>query len=109
MGVRMEREIIFRPIEALECSKPMVIVSFPSMGLVGTLAAGFIVRQLKLKRVGTFNSDRFVPTAVINDGVPSPPVRMFGSKRACAPDELCNEIIVIMSEIPVPMSMANAR
>jgi len=101
----MEREIIFRPIETMECSKPMVIVSFPSMGLVGTLAAGFIVRQLKLKRVGTFNSDRFVPTAVINDGVPSPPVRMFGSKRACAPNELCNEIIVILSELPIPLDM----
>lgn len=105
MGDKMERDIVFRQIEELDCSKPMVIVSFPTMGLVGTLAAGYIVRQLKLKRVGTFNSDRFVPTAVINDGVPSPPVRMFGSKRECAPDELCNEIIVIMTELPIPMDM----
>jgi uncharacterized protein len=105
MGDRMEREIVFRPIEELDCTKPMVVVSFPSMGLVGTLAAGYMVRQLKLKRVGTFNSDRFVPTAVINEGIPSPPVRMFGSKRECGPDELCNEIIVILSELPIPMDM----
>jgi uncharacterized protein len=101
----MEREIKFREIEPLDCSKTMVIVSFPTTGLVGTLAAGYMVRQLKLKRVGTFSSDRFVPTAVINEGVPSPPVRMFGSRRECAPDELCNEIVVIMSELPIPMDM----
>jgi uncharacterized protein len=101
----MEREIIFREIEPLDCSKSMVLVSFPTTGLVGTLAAGYMVRQLKLKRVGTFSSDRFVPTAVINEGVPSPPVRMFGTKRDCAPDELCNEIIVIMTELPIPIDM----
>jgi uncharacterized protein len=30
---------------------------------------------------------------------------MFGSKRECAPNELCNEIVVIMSELPIPMDM----
>jgi uncharacterized protein len=101
----MEKEITFREIEPLDCSRSMVIVSFPTTGLVGTLAAGYMVRSLKLKRVGTFSSERFVPTAVILDGIPSPPVRMFGVKRACAPDELCNEIIVIMSELPIPLDM----
>jgi uncharacterized protein len=33
---------------------------------------------------------------------------MFGAKRACAPDELCNEIVVIMSEIPLPLDMAKS-
>ena len=101
----MEKEIKFREIEPLDCSLPMVIVSFPTTGLVGTLAAGYIIRSLKLKRVGTFSSERFVPTAVILDGVPSPPVRMFGARRECAPDELCNEIIVVMSELPIPIDM----
>jgi uncharacterized protein len=101
----MEREITFREIEPFDCSCAMVVVSFPTMGLVGTLAAGFMVRQLKLKRIGTFSSDRYMPTAVINEGIPSPPVRMFGTKRDCAPDELCNEIIVIMSELPLPVDM----
>jgi uncharacterized protein len=104
----MEREITFREIEPMDCSCAMVIVSFPTMGLVGTLAAGYMVRQLKLKRIGTFSSERFMPTAVINEGVPSPPVRMFGTKRACAPNDLCNEIIVIMSEIPIPMDMVKS-
>ncbi|UCE38293.1 MAG: proteasome assembly chaperone family protein [Thermoplasmata archaeon] len=101
----MEKEIKFREIAPLDCSRSMVIVSFPSPGLVGSLAASYMVRSLKLGRVGTFSSDDFVPTAVIYDGVPSPPVRVFGGKRECAPDELCNEILVIMSELPVPLGM----
>ncbi|UCF08585.1 MAG: proteasome assembly chaperone family protein [Thermoplasmata archaeon] len=100
----MEEEITYRQIEPMDCSRSMVIVSFPSAGLVGTLAASYIVRSLELQRIGTFTSPNFIPTAVILDGVPSPPVRVFGGKRECAPDELCNEIIVIMSEIPIPMS-----
>lgn len=104
----MEKEVMFREIEPFDCSCAMVVISFPTTGLVGTLAAGYMVRSLKLKRIGTFSSDRFVPTAVIYEGVPSPPVRMFGAKRACAPDELCNEIVVIMSEIPLPLDMAKS-
>jgi uncharacterized protein len=101
----MEEEITYRQIVAMDCSKSMVIVSFPSAGLVGILAASYIVRSLGLERIGTFSAPSFIPTAVIIDGVPSPPVRVFGGKRDCAPDELCNEIIVIMSEIPVPMTV----
>ncbi len=83
----------------------MIIISFPTAGLVGTLAAGYIVRELKLKRIGTFSSENFIPTAVIMDGVPSPPVRVFGKARECGPNEICNEIIVIMSELPIPREM----
>lgn len=101
----MEEEITYRQIESMDCSRSMVIVSFPSAGLVGTLAGSYIVRSLGLHRIGTFSSPSFIPTAVILEGVPSPPVRVFGKKRECAPDELCNEIMVIMSEIPVPMSV----
>jgi uncharacterized protein len=104
----MDEEIIFREIEPLDCSRSMIIVSFPTVGLVGTLAASYIIRSLKLKRVGTFSSERFVPTAVIYDGVPSPPVRVFGGERECAPDELCNEILVVMSELPIPMDMVKS-
>ncbi len=104
----MGKEIRFREIAPLDCSKSMVIVSFPTPGLVGSLAASYIVRSLKLERVGTFSSDDFVPTAVIYDCVPSPPVRVYGGKRACADDELCNEILVIMSELPIPMNMVRS-
>lgn len=101
----MGTDIEFREIEPFDCSRSMIFISFPSVGLVGTLAASYIVRSQELKRVGVFSSDSFVPSAVIYDGIPSPPVRVFGGKRTCAPDELCNEILVIMSELPIPMDM----
>jgi uncharacterized protein len=104
----MGKEIKFREIAPLDCSKSMVIVSFPTPGLVGSLAASYIVRSLKLERVGTFSSDDFVPTAVIYDRVPSPPVRVYGGRRDCPDDELCNEILVIMSELPIPMNMVRS-
>lgn len=104
----MSDEITFREIEPLDCSRSMIVISFPTVGLVGTLATSYIIRSLKLKRVGTFSSERFVPTAVIYEGIPSPPVRVFGGKRDCAPDEICNEILVVMSELPIPMDMVKS-
>ena len=77
----MGKEIKFREIAPLDCSKSMVIVSFPTPGLVGSLAASYIVRSLKLERVGTFSSDDFVPTAVIYDRVPSPPANITACIR----------------------------
>jgi len=80
----------------------LVVTGFPTVGFVGTIAARFIVNQLKLDLIGAFLSDFFQPVTVISDGVPAPPVRIYGGDRPCGITEECDQIIVITSEFLPP-------
>ncbi len=69
-----------------------VIEGFPSVGLVSTLAANYLVEQLKLPKIGCMTS-RFMPvTSIIREGIPSHPVRIYGDKR----------LVVFVSEFRPP-------
>jgi len=67
-----------------------VLTSFPSAGLAATVAALYIVRTLKLPRIGTLESPDAPPVAVIQSGEVQPPVRVYG--RA--------DLAVVLSEFP---------
>jgi len=67
----------FRPVNTRNA---VLIDGFPSVGLVSTIAANYIIRQLDLERVAVVTSPYFPPTSVIRDGVPTHPVRVYAGK-----------------------------
>jgi uncharacterized protein len=79
----------------------MVIVSFPTVGLVSSIAADFIISNLKLELIGSIISDDFYPAAIIQNGLPTSPVRIFAGEHECGPEGDCDQIVVIISELPV--------
>jgi uncharacterized protein len=82
----------------------MMIVGFPSVGLVSSIAANFIIRTSKLDRVAGIMSSEFPPYTLIHEGVPSPPVRIYAGKRHCKKNgEQCSQIITVAAEfMPKP-------
>ncbi|MBI0583108.1 MAG: proteasome assembly chaperone family protein [Methanomassiliicoccus sp.] len=91
----------------------MMIVGFPSVGLVSSIAANFIIRTSKLERVAGITSKEFPPYALIHDGVPSPPVRIYAGERTCGDGgEQCRQIVTAAGEfMPRPemvMPLADA-
>ncbi|MEM2943488.1 MAG: PAC2 family protein [Methanomassiliicoccales archaeon] len=81
----------------------VAVVGFPSVGLVGSIAANFISRTMKLERVATMVSKDFPPYTIIHDGIPSSPVRIYAGERTCSNGIRCEQLVVIMSEfIPRP-------
>lgn len=91
----------------------MVVVGFPSVGFISSIAANYIVRTMKLERIATVISRDFPPYTLLQDGVPSYPVRIYAGKRACkgVNGEPCEQIVVILAEfMPKPeliWSLAN--
>jgi uncharacterized protein len=81
-----------------DLTNSMLIVAFPTVGLISSIAGHHIVQQLKLKEIGAIVSSQFTPTTVIHNGFPSPPVRIYAGKKICGPDGSCDQIAVIMSE-----------
>ncbi|MBE6525613.1 MAG: proteasome assembly chaperone family protein [Thermoplasmata archaeon] len=85
----------------------VAIIGFPSFGLVSSIAASYLARELKLELVAGMTSPDFPPYCIIQNGVPMPQIRMYSGCRNLSEDGEkgidCDEIAVITSEfIPKP-------
>jgi len=76
----------------------VLVSSFPSAGLATTVAGHYIVRSLKLPRIGRFDSPDLTPVAVVQGGEVHPTIRVYGR-----PD-----LGLVLSEFPPTPAQANA-
>ncbi len=76
----------------------VVVSAFPSAGLATIVAAHYIIRALKLPRIGRFDSPDVSPIAIVQGGEVNPMVRAYGR-----PD-----LALVLSEFPPTPSQANA-
>ena len=91
--VERELEIYIKVKEELRGAA--VVEGFPSVGLVSTLAANYLVEQLRLPKLGCIHS-RYLPvTSIIRNGEPNHPMRVYGDKR----------IVVFLSEFRPPVQL----
>jgi len=98
-------EITFHEYQKKDVTNAMVIISFPTIGLVSTIVANFLVTKLKLKRIGALLHDDFYPAAIIKDGIPTPPVGIFAGDNECGPDGSCDQLVIISSDLPIKASL----
>jgi len=88
--------------ERMKLENAFLIMGFPTVGLVGTIASRFVINSLKLRPVAAFLSDYFPPVTVISDSTPLPPVRLYGGDKRCGPNGECNQLLVMLSEFVPP-------
>jgi len=77
---------------------PVALVGFPGVGLVSSILASFVIRELKMEVVAAISSSDFPPYTVILNGIPYPPIRVYGCKRESASDH-CGDLIIVTSEV----------
>ncbi|MHC1610363.1 MAG: proteasome assembly chaperone family protein [Candidatus Methanospirareceae archaeon] len=80
--------------EGIEYKNPIVIEGLPDVGLVGTIAASYIVEKLDYKEIGHIESNLFPPVMVIHDGELKDPFRIYGAEDG--------SVVVVLSEVAVP-------
>ncbi len=94
-GEAMEKELEVYIKHLGDLKGAAVVEGFPSVGLVSTLAASYLVEQLRLPKIGCVHS-RYLPvTSIIKDGQPNHPVRIYGDKR----------LVVFLSEFRPPAAL----
>lgn len=71
-----------------------LVDGFPGYGLVGTIAANYLVDKLKMDFVGYVESKFFPPVSAIHDGKPMPPLRIYKNDK--------HKIVVFISEFMFP-------
>ncbi|MEK6977105.1 MAG: PAC2 family protein, partial [Candidatus Hydrothermarchaeota archaeon] len=85
----MDRDIVVMEQKKVDLSNALVVVGFPTVGLVSTIAANYVVTSLGLERIGAVYSNSFPPATVVHEATPMPPVRIYASKIACGPGGNC--------------------
>jgi uncharacterized protein len=101
-------EISINLDEDIDISNSLVVLGFPTVGLIGSIAGNYISNSLNLKRVGSINSKYFLPSVIIRDSKPIPPVRIYHAGREiCDENEICDNLVVIVSEFPIPPQIVN--
>ena len=83
----------------------VLIVGFPSVGLIGTIVANFLINSLKLEQIGIIDSPKFPAISVIKAGEPHNPLRLYSGEQFCN-DGTCNQVVVCVSEFTPPAEMS---
>ncbi|MBN1280831.1 MAG: proteasome assembly chaperone family protein [Candidatus Thermoplasmatota archaeon] len=68
--------------EEMNLANGSVIAGFPSIGLVSTIVANYLIDALGLKQIGAIDSPHFPTLSVVHTGEPLAPVRIYGGTLA---------------------------
>jgi predicted ATP-grasp superfamily ATP-dependent carboligase len=79
----------------------LLVIGFPSRGLVGGVAASYVIEDLKMQHIASIYDPRLPPTMVVRDGVGQSPIQFFSSAETCGPDGSCDKLVTCLSEIPL--------
>jgi uncharacterized protein len=76
-----------------------VIEGFSSIGLVGSIAANYIVTLLDLQQIAILDSPYLPSVSIVREGVPHSPVRIYAGQIG---ENKKDKIVVIVSEFEPP-------
>ncbi|RLI72413.1 proteasome assembly chaperone family protein [Archaeoglobales archaeon] len=88
--MELETSII---LEGLDVENPIIIASFPGIGLVSTIATSHFIIELSMDTVGIIESKKLPPIATLFEGIVLPPVRIYQYKDY--------NLIIVHSDIPI--------
>jgi len=80
-----------------------VIAGFPSIGLVSTIVANYLIDAFGLQQIGALNSPYFPTLSVVHTGEPLSPVRIYGGTL-----ESGAKIAVFVSEFKPKPNLINS-
>jgi len=88
--MELETEII---VDKVDVRNPVLITSFPGIGLVGTIATAHFIMELQLENIGVVESKLLPPVASLFEGVVLPPIRIYQSTDM--------GFVLIHSDVPI--------
>jgi len=89
----------------VDLSNSLLVIAFPTVGFISSIAGHFIIDTLNLEEIGAIISRELVPATVIHKSKPSPPVRIYAGEKKCGPNGSCDQLTVIISEFMPPYNI----
>ncbi|MGQ9587168.1 MAG: proteasome assembly chaperone family protein [Thermoplasmata archaeon] len=78
-----------------------IIDGFPSVGLVSSIAANYLIKVLDMEHVGIMDSVHFPTVSLIRDAKPLSPVRIYAGRKEKSGDQ----IVAFISEFQAPPNL----
>jgi len=78
-----------------------VIDGFPSVGLVSSIAANYLIKVLDMEHIGIMDSSQFPTVSLIRDAKPLSPVRIYAGEKGRSGDQ----IVAFISEFQAPPNL----
>ena len=78
-----------------------VIDGFPSVGLVSSIVANYLINSMGLQQIGLMDSVYFPTVSLIRDGQPMNPVRIYAGSKG----EKGDRLVVFISEFQPPPNL----
>jgi uncharacterized protein len=82
-----------------------VVDGFPSVGLVSTITANYLVSALELQQIGIVDSVFFPTVSVVRNAEPLNPVRIYAGDLKPPDEEGTHKIVVFISEFQPPANL----
>src|SRR3972149_1012048 len=82
-----------------------VIDGFPSVGLVSSIVANYLINALGLVQIGIMDSPFFPTVALVRDGKPMNPVRIYAGSKANPDGVDSDQLVVFISEFQPPPNL----
>ncbi|MEM2943981.1 MAG: PAC2 family protein [Methanomassiliicoccales archaeon] len=92
-------EIRVVELKEMDLRGAYVIDGFPSVGLVGSIAANYLIKTLPLELIGVIDSEFFPAISWVKDGTPFGPVRIYGGESGE------DKVAIFVSEFQPPVNL----
>ncbi len=106
----MDSAIIMEDIKVYELKRKdlkgaVVIDGFPSVGLVSSIVANYLINTLKLKQIGIMDSIYFPTVSLVRDSEPLNPVRIYAGEKVLSEERGPEQIVCFISEFQPPPNL----
>jgi len=99
----LDHDVELVDFEEFDLTDATVIAGFPSIGLVSTIAANYLIDALNLKQIGCVKSSQFPALSVVHTAEPLSPVRVYAGNQGNG-----KKIVIFVSEFKPKPNLINA-
>lgn len=80
---RGDVDLTVHTFDEVDLEGATVVDGFPSVGLVSTICANYLIDLLELEQIGILDSRAFPTVSIVREGEPMFPVRIYGGQGLC--------------------------
>lgn len=102
---KLMEEIKVYELKKMDLKGATVIDGFPSVGLVSSIVANYLINFLKLTQIGIMDSVYFPTVSLVRDAEPLNPVRIYAGEKITSAEGESDQIVAFISEFQPPPNL----
>lgn len=101
----MAEDVEIFELKRMDIRGATVIDGFPSVGLVSSIVANYLINTLNLTQIGIMDSVYFPTVSLVRDGTPQNPVRIYAGEKVGEGETSPDQLVVFISEFQPPPNL----